>query len=336
MATSDRSAYPRFPLKISPQELAQQYIPSPEELQWAQAMSREHRLRHTALVLLKCVQQLHYFPELDQIPLEISQHIAQVMGLGVTRTLALSAATRYRQETAIRRYLGITPFYGTAGRRMALHAARAAAPLVTQRVDLINAIIDALLRGRVELPAYSTLVQIAEDVACEGETDLIELITSRLNEAQRRQLDHLLHTDLDRHRSAFDRLKRVPKRPSRDHLDTLIEQSRWLDAFGEVDELLVGIPYLKRRYYANYALALDARDLKDLLPAKRYTLILTMIQHLRVSADGISPHITELKSPLNTESQCPFTAHQDGGGTDAAQGGLHDDSGIGSTWALSL
>ncbi|MFZ3015185.1 MAG: DUF4158 domain-containing protein [Nitrospira sp.] len=82
MATSDRSAYPRFPLKVSPQELAQQYTPSPEELQWAQTMSREHRLRHTALVLLKCFQQLHYFPALDHIPAEISQHIAEVMGLG--------------------------------------------------------------------------------------------------------------------------------------------------------------------------------------------------------------------------------------------------------------
>ena len=110
MATSDRSASPRFPLKISQQELAQHYTPSPEELQWAQAVSGEHRLRHTALVLLKCCQQLHYFPELDSIPAEISQHIAQVMGLGATRSLALSAATRYRQETAIRRYLGITPF----------------------------------------------------------------------------------------------------------------------------------------------------------------------------------------------------------------------------------
>lgn len=244
-------------------------------------MSREHLLRHTALVLLKRCQQLHYFPELDHIPVEISQHIAQVMGLGAARSLAVSAATGYRQETAIRRYLGITPFYGTEGRRVALRAATAAAPLVTQRVDLVNAIIDELLRGRVELPGYSTLVQIAEDVASEGETDLIDLIKSQLDEAQRRQLDHLLHTDLVQRRSAFDGLKRVPKRPSRDHLETLIEQCHWLDEFGDVDGLIAGIPYLKRRYYANYAMALAADDLKDLIPAKRYTLVLTMIQHLR-------------------------------------------------------
>lgn len=55
-----------------------------------------------------------------------------------------------------------------------------------------------------------------------------------------------------------------------------------------------------------------------------------------VSADVISPQSTELRSPLNTESQCPFTAHQDGGGTDAAKGGFHGDSNISPTRALSL
>ncbi len=106
MATSDRSAYPRFPLKVSPQELAEQYTPSPEEVQWAQAMTREHRLRHTALVLLKCFQQLHYFPALDHIPAEISQHIAQVMGLRLLATTRSSILSVWfyanRRETPIR------------------------------------------------------------------------------------------------------------------------------------------------------------------------------------------------------------------------------------------
>jgi hypothetical protein len=48
-----------------------------------------------------------------------------------------------------------------------------------------------------------------------------------------------------------------------------------------------------------------------------------------VSADAISLKIAELKSPLSTESQCPFTDHSDGGGTDAAKGGRYGDSGIG-------
>ncbi len=55
-----------------------------------------------------------------------------------------------------------------------------------------------------------------------------------------------------------------------------------------------------------------------------------------LSADAISPQITELKSPLNTESQCPFTDHPDGGGTDAAKGGRDGDSDVGRSRTVSL
>lgn len=59
-------------------------------------------------------------------------------------------------------------------------------------------------------------------------------------------------------------------------------------------------------------------------------------RHSIVSADAISPNITELKSPRNTDPQCPFTDHSDGGGTDAAKGGRHGDSDTGGTGTVSL
>ena len=86
--------------------------PSTEEIEWSHSIVRGEWLRYAALVLLKCFQQLHYFPELGHIPREITSHLAEVMGLGATTPFALSAATRYRQEAAIRRYLGIAPFTG--------------------------------------------------------------------------------------------------------------------------------------------------------------------------------------------------------------------------------
>lgn len=247
MPTVDQSAYPRFAPKLSLRELVTCYTPSTEEIEWSHSIARGEWLRYAALVLLKCFQQLHDFPEVGHIPREITSHLAEVMGLGTTTPFALSAATRYRQEAAIRRYLGIAPFYGKEGRRIAMRAATDAAPLVTSRVDLINAIIDALLQSRVEPPAYSPLVKVAEEVASTGEAELITLIDGRLTPAQRAEFDQLLHLELDRRRSAFDRLKRLPKRPSRDNLDALIDQCIWLDRFGDVETLLAGIPHVKLR-----------------------------------------------------------------------------------------
>lgn len=55
------------------------------------------------------------------------------------------------------------------------------------------------------------------------------------------------------------------------NLDTLIEQCHWFDEFGNVGwPLAGGSPYLKQRYYANYILALDAGDLKDLFHESKY------------------------------------------------------------------
>ena len=304
MPTVDRSAYPRFTPKLSPRELVACYTPSTEEMEWSHSISRGERLRHASLVLLKCFQQLHYFPEVGDIPREITRHIAEVIGLGATTPFALSAATRYRQEAAIRRYLGISPFYGKEGRRIAMRAATDAAPLVTSRVDLINAIIDELLRSRVELPAYSTLVKVAEEVASTGEAELITLIDGRLTPEQRAGFDQLLHMELDRRRSAFDRLKRLPKRPSRDNLDALIDQCTWLDRFGDVETLLAGIPHLKLRYLATYAMALDAGELKDITPPKRYALILALIQHLRARVrDDLAEMFVRRMATIHTRAK---------------------------------
>ena len=72
MAAFDRSAYPRFPQKISVRELIAGHTPLPEEIEWSRSAAHASRLQHIALVQLKCFQQLHYFPEPHDIPVEIS------------------------------------------------------------------------------------------------------------------------------------------------------------------------------------------------------------------------------------------------------------------------
>lgn len=111
MAPGDRSAYPRFPSTLSAHDLTTRYTPSPEEIQWCQSIARDTPLQHAALVFLKCFQQLHYFPEPSDIPDEILRHIAEIIGFERLGPFDLSSATRYRQQAAIRRYLGVTPFY---------------------------------------------------------------------------------------------------------------------------------------------------------------------------------------------------------------------------------
>jgi hypothetical protein len=89
----------------------------------------------------------------------------------------------------------------------------------------------------------------------------------------------------------------------------------------------------QRRVACSHCQGVKVERLDWLAQNPRYT---QRFAHQVVSADAISPQIAELKSPLNTESQCPFTDHPDGGGTDAAKGGRDGDSGVSKTRIVSV
>jgi hypothetical protein len=283
MAAIERSAYPRFASKVSTRELVQHFTLSGAEIEWAKSKVRGLRLQHAILVNLKCFQLLHYFPADEDIPNEVMAHVATVLGFNNSGKplQELSPATRYRQHAAARQYLNISPFYGKKGRLVAVRAAQDAALIVQQRVDLVNAIIDELVRQRYELPAYSTLENIADVVASSGESKLINLVDSRLNDGERAGLDALLDGQVVSQRSPFDRIKQSPRRLSRSNMETLIDQLTWLEGLGDVGRPLAGLATQKVRYLASHAMTLDASDLKDLKPAKRYALMLAVIQRRR-------------------------------------------------------
>ena len=71
---------------------------------------------------------------------------------------------------------------------------------------------------------------------------------------QKRNLDRLLARDLASRQSAYNRIKRHAKRPSRQHLDLLIDQVTWLDELGDFTTAIAGIPASKLRSLANQAM----------------------------------------------------------------------------------
>jgi hypothetical protein len=213
----------------------------------------------------------------------VTTHVATVLRLkGTAKPLReLSSATRYRQHAAVRQYLNISPFYGKKGRLVAVRAAQDAALIVHQRVDLVNAIIDELVRQQYELPAYSTLENIADVVASSGESKLTNLVDSRLTDSEKVALDALLAGQEGSQRSPFDRIKQSPRRLSRSNMEALIDQLTWLEGLGDVDRPLADLATQKVRYLASHGMTLDASDLKDLNSSKRYALMLAVIQRLR-------------------------------------------------------
>jgi len=113
----------------------------------------------------------------------------------------------------------------------------------------------------------------------------------------------MLDSDASR-RSAFNDLKLAPKRPSVSHLDALVRHVRWLESLGDKAGVLEGLLPAKVRHFAAEAQSLDAAELKDVNPPKRYTLLLSLISQTQVhSRDDLSEMFCKRMARIQTRAQ---------------------------------
>jgi hypothetical protein len=168
----------------------------------------------------------------DAAPPEVIDHIREALGLGKSiRAQHVSGVTLLRHKAKVLEYLRVQSFYGAdavAGtERLALEAAE----LLDQRSDIINAMIEGLIMVRYELPAFSTLEDLAERAHVAVQTRIFESVSGRIGDAHRENLKALLQTDkFEQRQSEYNRLKKSAKRPTRKHLETLVDHLEWLES----------------------------------------------------------------------------------------------------------
>jgi TnpA family transposase len=283
MAALERTAYPRLATNLSAKDLHRGYSLSQTEIEWVSRTARSPALSLGLAVQLKVFQELHYFPPLDEIPPEIIGHVRETLGFGPRITLHYAnPRTFYRHQAAIREHLQIKAFYGAEALNIALRLACESAEVLDQRADIINVLIGELLQHGYELPAYSTLNDAAEDALVAMQERLFNLVVARTPIDVIYKLKDLLDTDFGRRQSDFNSLKQAPKKPSRKHLEVLIDHLAWLESFGDLDAIFEGIVDTKIRHFAAQAAASDVAELKDCSRPKRYTLMLALIYRMRV------------------------------------------------------
>src|SRR5450755_1922077 len=160
VASIERTAYPRFRRLVTAQDLAFM-SPAEDEVAWARARSDEHLL---ALVLaLRCFQRLGYFPRRAEVPEIVVEHIRRGLRLP-EGTAAFSAVdTGKWQRRLVRERLGVRHDPQRA-RAVAEAAVRSAAEVKNDPPDLINVALEMLVKASLELPAFSTVDELASRV----------------------------------------------------------------------------------------------------------------------------------------------------------------------------
>ncbi|TCQ81591.1 uncharacterized protein DUF4158 [Pseudomonas sp. JUb52] len=282
MASLERTAYPTLPKAYSKAELQRDFSFSDDEIKWVRSKSKAPFHLNLA-VLLKTFQVLRYFPDITDVPIQLVDFIRGELGQRSKVKLAeYKWFQQYRHMNAIRARLGVTAFYGSDAMELAERHAKAMSFVLDQRADIINSVIEELISQDYELPAYSTLNDLAERIHAESQEAIFNLVVTRTPVEVIHKLKDLLDTDFGRRQSDFNALKQAPKKPSRKHLEVLIDHLAWLESLGDLDAIFGGIVDTKIRHFAAQAAASDVAELKDCSLPKRYTLMLALIYRMRV------------------------------------------------------
>ncbi len=275
-----RLLYPELPDPVTREDLQRLFRPSYDECRWAPTVARTPASQVALLVQLKTFQFVGRFLRVDEIPSLIVEYVANRLGVEGDTRLMSSDSTLYRHRTAVLRRLGVTA-WGAAARKLARQTMTMIAEARTSPAELINAAVDALVRGRFELPSLDAFRRLASTVHRQVNTTQWQRIGSRLDEEQRAALEALLTVDPTTQESPFAVLCRPPGRASRKNLNALIERYKWLAGLPDPTDPLQPVADAKVLQWANEARRLKAPELREYSGPRRQALLLAMIRHAR-------------------------------------------------------
>ena len=306
MASIERTAYPRFRHEPNVRELQDLFTPTQEEVRFGRTLVRSDEHFFAAVVLLKCLQYLGYFPELAEIPGSIVNHIRVCLRLPLQVTPVYDQTrTLRRHQTAIREFLQLKPRHSRDARKISVRTVFESAQVMDNPADLINVAVEQLRLQQCELPTFATLDRMVNRVRNVVHRRIFGQILAKLSSQDIARLEGLVKTtEMVQRHTSFQDIKESPKKPSLTHLDVLLDHLTWLESLGEVDGPLSSIPPALIQHFATEAKALHAGELREVQPSKRYTLLLCLIYRMRVrTRDDAAEMFVKRMDKIHTQAR---------------------------------
>ena len=290
MTAIHETAYPRLKPHPTPTELEKNFKPTFDE-----RMLMEDSTRKTSeinklgfMILLKCYQCLGYAINLKDVPEAIISYVSKALGGPDNPDLTgYLPSAKKRHRKIILKFLNISDD-NHKQRNCIKRSALKSAAFKEGLADIINDMIETLIKERFELPGFTTLERMARAARALTSTKLYERITARLSDESKIFLDRLFDTALapDNATTRWAYLKQEMKAPTTQNVKTFVENLDLLkDWRSKASAVLGEISAHRLEQLIEEATALDSSDMKDLRQDKRYALAVTML-HFKL-ANGL-------------------------------------------------
>lgn len=178
--------------------------------------------------------------------------------------------------------------------------------------DIINVMLEELVRHRYELPAFSTLDRAAYSAREQSNEQYFNSISSKLGPRTKVMIDSLMRVEPGAQTSAWHSLKREPKKPTNKETRVYLQH---IETLKRIVETLPKpeIPIPKMRQFRYLARALDAAEMAKLKPQKRYALAVVFIRsQYAQSLDDAALLFIKMLGNLENLARNKLLLHQEG------------------------
>jgi hypothetical protein len=305
MAAIHETAYPRIKPNLTHKEIKEVFTPTEAELLLLDSKTRKrfHSTRLGFMITLKCYQYLGRPINTKKIDSIIKKYIAEKIGVDPIIELdGYSKLTRHRHIKIIREYLQINADKKSRRKSMKTVALDAATKK-ENLADIINCIIDELIKLKFELPAFKKLLRLARAARTVTNNDNYGKIFDSLSDDQKKLLDMIVGIinadENDKDVLSWLMLKLEPKKPTTNNIKAFVQYvNRMRTLRQRIDVNLDFIAPTRIEQLRDEAVVADMDDMKEMRPVKRYALSTIFIHMKTASAidDLVQVLITWIKS----------------------------------------
>lgn len=284
MAAIHETAYPRIKPQLTHKELKDLFTPTSEELALLNAKTKKTLLapRLGFMITLKCYQYLGRPIRLNKVNDTIKKYIST--SLGITTTIDLKGydtSARKRHIKIIRTYLQINA--DKKERRKIMKAAALEAATTKENLaDIINRVIDELIKCRFELPPFQKLVRLSMAARVVVNNDNYAKIVNALSTEQKKLIDSIIGVEKadenEKEILSWTMLKLEPKKPTRNNVHEFIQYvNKMRDLRQQLGVNFDFIAPARIEQLRDEAIAADMDDMKTMRSIKRYALAIIFI-----------------------------------------------------------
>ncbi len=193
MTAIHETAYPRLKPHLTLTELEKNFSPIYSEKILMEESTREASITNKLgfMVLLKCYQCLGYAISIKNVPDSVTDYIGQAIGTTGSANLAhYTSSSRKRHRRIILKYLEISD--DEQKRRYCMKQSALKSSIHKESLaDIINDMIETLIKERFELPGFSTLERMARAARVLINRKLYAQITKGISDESKIFLDTL-------------------------------------------------------------------------------------------------------------------------------------------------